>query len=156
MSLPPRPKANQKPKARSKRRDLISRSGLVHSWDTSVYVRAESKHGVRERTHMLVLELRGELPDPVKKVSSFKLTVFAEAESAVGAAEIPSVGSIIAMRGTMDAVVKLADREFQLVAVMAAAGRLRSVHLSFQEPKYGSALITSCSFSSQDSDEDEA
>jgi hypothetical protein len=62
----------------------------------------------RERKPMLVLELRGELSGPVKKVSSFKLTVFAEAEPAVGAAEIPSVGSIISMRGSLDAVVQLA------------------------------------------------
>lgn len=150
----PRPKAIRKPKARNKRRELISRSGLVHSWDASAFVLAESRHGVRERNPMLVLELRGVLPDPVKKVSLFKLTVFATAELTVGAGEIPSVGSIIAMRETMDAVVQLSDREFQLVAAMATAGRLRSVHLSFQEPKYGSGLIASCSFDTREPDAD--
>lgn len=153
MSLP-HPKASRNPKARSKRRELMLRSGLVHGWDASVFVLAESRHGVRERKPMLVLEVRGEFPEPVKKLSSFKLTVFAEAEPAVGAAEIPSVGSIIAMRGSIDAVVQLADREFQLVMAMATAGRLRSVDLSFQEPRYGSALIASCSFSSRDPDEE--
>jgi hypothetical protein len=72
------------------RRELMSRTGVVHGWDASVLVRAENQHGARERKPMLVLELRGELSEPVKKVSSFRLTVFAEAEPAVGAAEIPS------------------------------------------------------------------
>ena len=150
----PKPNSDRRPKPRSKRRELMSRAGQVHGWDASVFVRAESQHGARERKPMLVLELRGELSGPVKKVSSFKLTVFAEAEPAVGAAEIPSVGSIISMRGSLDAVVQLADREFQLVVAMATAGRLASVHLSFQEPRYGSALIASCSFDTRKPDEE--
>lgn len=150
----PRPNSSRKPKSRSKRRELMSRTGVVHGWDASVFVRAESQHGVRERKPMLVLELRGELSEPVKKVTSFKLTVFAEAEPAVGAAEIPSVGSVLSMRGSLDAVVQLADREFQLAMAMATAGRLASVHLHFQEPRYGSALIASCSFDTQTPDEE--
>ena len=150
----PRPNSSRKPKARSKRRELMSRTGVVHGWDASVFVRAESQHGARERKPMLVMELRGELSEPVKKVSSFMLTVFAEAEPAVGAAEIPSVGSIISMRGSLDAVVQLADREFQIAVAIAAAGRLASGHLCFQEPRYGSALIVSCSFDTRESDEE--
>jgi hypothetical protein len=103
---------------------------------------------------MLLLELRGVLSEPVKKVSSFTVTVFAEAEPAVGAAEIPSVGSVLSMRGSLDAVVQLADREFQFVVAMVTTGRLASVHFCFQEPRYGSALIASCSFDTRKPDED--
>lgn len=150
-----RPRVSRKPKARSPRRESISRAGLVQSWDASVFVRAESEHGVRERKSMIVLDLHGELQEPVKTVKPFKLTVFAEAEPAPGAGDIPSVGSIISMRGEMDAVVQLAPVEFQLLMAMATSGRLRSVHLSFQEPRYGSALIASFSFSSRDPDGDD-
>jgi len=132
----------------------MSRSGLVHGWDASVYVSAEKEHGSRVRQPMLVLTLQGELDAPVKKVGSFKLTVFSDAEPVVGASEIPSIGSVISMSGSMDAVVKLADREFHLVAAMATTGRLRSVHLSFQEPRYGSALIASCSFDTREPEEE--
>ena len=48
----------------------------------------------------------------------------------------------------INAVVNLSQSEFSLVLGMAAAGRMVSVHVSFQEPRYGSALIASCSFSS--------
>ena len=150
----PRPNRSRKPKERSKRRELISRTGMVHGWDASVFVRAESRHGARERKAMLVLEARGDLSAPVKKVSSFKLTIFADAEPVVGAAEIPSVGSIISMRESLDAVVQLADQEFRLVSAMATAGRLTAVHLCFQEPRYGSALIASCSFDTRAPDDE--
>jgi len=103
---------------------------------------------------MLVLTLHGNLDVSVKQVSSFKLTIFADPEPAVGAAEIPSIGSVLSMRGSLDAVVQLADREFQLVAAMATAGRLRSVYLSFQEPRYGSALISSCSFDTREPEDE--
>lgn len=150
----PRPSSSRRPRGQIKRRELMSRTGVVHGWDASVFVLLESRHGARERKPMLVLELRGELSEPVKKVGSFKLTVFAEAEPAVGAAEIPSVGSVLSMRGSLDAVVQLADREFQLVVAMATAGRLMSVHLCFQEPRYGSALVASCSFDTRKPDEE--
>lgn len=128
------------------------RTGLVRAWDASVFVHAEARHGVRERKPMLCLEIRGDLSQPVKKISSFRLTAFAQAEPAVGAAEIPSVGSIISMRGSLDAVVELADREFQLLTGIAAAGRLTTVDLSFQEPRYGTGLIASFSFSTREPD----
>ena len=127
----PRLNSGRKPKVRSKRRQLMSRTGLVHGWDASVSISAESQHGARERKTMLLLELRGVLSEPVKKVSSFTVTVFAEAEPAVGAAEIPSVGSVLSMRGSLDAVVQLADREFQFVVAMVTTGRLASVHFCF-------------------------
>jgi hypothetical protein len=58
------------------------------------------------------------------------------------------------MRGSLDAVVKLADREFQIVVAMVTTGRLASVHFYFQEPRYGSVLIASCSFDARKPDEE--
>jgi hypothetical protein len=150
-----RPKPRQKPEARSRRRELIARYGRVKDWDISLYVHGESRHGMRERTSMQVLEVRGDLDEAVKKVQSFRLTVFAKNEPEVGTAEIPSVGSVISMRQELGAAIELAAAEFQLAVAMAAAGRLRSVHLCFQEPRYGSALIASCSFSSRHAEEEE-
>jgi len=143
------PRATRGPKARTKLRELVSRSGLIREWNASVFVIADVHHGSRERKSTLCMEFRGALTKPVKSVSEFMLIVFAETEPTVGKADIPSVGSIISIRQTLDAVVPLAKGEFQLLATMAAAGKATSVHMSFQEPKYGSALIASCTFSSQ-------
>lgn len=54
------------------------------------------------------------------------------------------------MKGSLDAVVELADREFQLLCGIATAGRLTAVDLCFQEPRYGTALVASCSFSTRE------
>lgn len=148
------PRATRKPKARAKPRELLSRSGLIREWNASVFVIADFHHGSRERKSTLCMEFRGALTKPVKSVSEFMLTVFAETEPTVGKAEIPSVGSIISMTQTLDAVVPLAQGEFQLLSTMAGAGKATSVHISFQEPRYGSALIASCTFSSQPPDDE--
>jgi hypothetical protein len=153
MPAPASP-APRKAKVRAKQRALISRSGLIREWNASIFVIADTRHGIRERKSMRSLEFFGALTEPVKAVSEFKLHVFAETEPVVGAAQIPSVGSVISMRQTFDAVVPLAEGEFQLLATMAAAGKVASVHMRFQEPKYGSALIASCSFSSQPPDDE--
>ncbi|MBU0589177.1 MAG: hypothetical protein KJ852_16530 [Gammaproteobacteria bacterium] len=148
------PRATRGPKARAKPRELVSRSGLIREWNVSVFVIADVHHGNRKRKSTRCLEFCGALTKPVKSVSEFMLTVFAETEPPVGKAGIPSIGSIISMRQTLDAVLPLAEGEFQLLAMMAAAGKANSVHMSFQEPRYGSALIASCSFSSQPPDDE--
>jgi hypothetical protein len=80
---------------------------LVNGWECSVFVHAEVKHGAAERASMRVREVRGYLDAPVKTVRAFKLTVFPESEPTVGAAEIPSVGSVVSMRECLNAVVIL-------------------------------------------------
>ena len=146
--------ATRRPKSHTKPRPLVSRSGLIREWNASVFVLAESRHGSRERKSTRCLEFRGTLTKPVKSVSEFMLTLFVETDPRVGSAEIPSVGSIISMRQILDAVIPLAEGEFQLLVSMAAAGRATSVHMSFQEPRYSSALIASCTFSSQPPDDE--
>ena len=127
-------------------RQLIARSGTVTGWEAGLYLHADGGRGSRERKAMLTLDVYGNLREPVGNVSAFKITLFAEADPTPGQAEIPSVGSIIAVKPTLDLVITLADREVNLLTAMAAAGRLKHVDLCFQEPRYRSALVASCSF----------
>ena len=137
-----------------KKRDILSRFGTVTSWDLSVFVYSEKRSATAERQALISLVLKGTLVEPVRNTTAFGLTVFPCADPELGNAEIPSVGSIIAMKPVLNAVVQLAYEEFQVVMALATAGRLVSVRLSFQEPRYGSALIASCSFSSQPPEEE--
>jgi hypothetical protein len=143
------PPASRKPKTRAKQRETVSQWGLIREWEASIFVLAEARHGVRKRESMRCFRFLGNLTKPIKGISEFLLTVFAEADPSIGRAEIPSIGSIISMKQCLDAVVTLSDAEFQLLASMATAGKAASVHMSFQEPRYGSALIVSCTISTQ-------
>jgi hypothetical protein len=129
-----------------KGRELIARSGTVTGWEAGLYLHADGRREGRERKAMLALDVYGNLQEPVRNVSAFKITLFSEPDPTPGKAEIPSVGSIIAVKPTLDLVVTLADRELSLLTAMAAAGRLKHVDMCFQEPKYGTALVASCSF----------
>lgn len=143
------PHTVRKPKPRTKRRELVSRSGWIREWNASVFIRAEARHGIWARNSMRHLSFCGTLTEPIKGVSEFLLTAFADAGPAVGKTGISSVGSIISMGRCVDAVIQLSEVEFQLLSSMAAAGKATSVYMCFQEPKYGSALIKSCSVSSR-------
>lgn len=147
-------RATRKPKTRAKPRGVVSRWVLIREWEASIFVLAEARHGVRKRESMWCLRFLGNLTKPVKGISEFRLTVFAEADLPIGKAEVPSIGSIISMKQTLDAVVPLSHAEFQLLASMATAGKVASVHMSFQEPRYGSALIASCTISTQPPDDE--
>lgn len=129
-----------------KGRELISRSGAVTGWEAGLYLHAEGRREDRERKAMLALDVYGNLKEPVRNVNAFKITLFSASDPTPGKAEIPSVGSIIAVKPTLDLVVTLADRELSLLTAMAAAGRLKHVDICFQEPKYGTALVASCEF----------
>ena len=125
---------------------MISRSGAVTGWEAGLYLHAEGRREDRERKAMLALDVYGNLKEPVRNVNAFKITLFSASDPTPGKAEIPSVGSIIAVKPTLDLVVTLADRELSLLTAMAAAGRLKHVDICFQEPKYGTALVASCEF----------
>lgn len=129
-----------------KGRELIARSGTVTGWEAGLFLHAEGGRENRERRAMLTLDVYGNLQEPVRNVSAFKITLFSDPDPTPGLAEIPSVGSIIAVKPTLDLVVTLADRELNLLTAMAVAGRLKHVDVCFQEPRYGSALVASCSF----------
>ncbi len=68
---------------------------------------------------MLALDVYGNLQEPVRNVSAFKITLFSDPDPTPGKAEIPSVGSIIGVKPTLDLVVTLADRELNLLTAMA-------------------------------------
>lgn len=139
---------------KAKKRDITSRYGTVTSWDTSVFIYVDKRGGQTERRTLISLGLKGDLLKPVRNITGFELNAFPDKEPKLGNAEIPSVGSIIATRPLVSAVVNLSEQEFQVVLALATSGQLASVRLSFQEPRYGSALIVSCSFSSQPPEEE--
>lgn len=70
-------------------------------------------------------------------------------EPKAGRAEIPNAGAVLAVRPRLVAVVSLAPDAFGLLASMMLLRRLASSQLSFQEPRYGKALVASFSFSTQ-------
>lgn len=137
-----------------KKREFALHYGTVSSWDASLFVLAEKRGGQTTRQTLLSLELKGELSAPVKNITGFQLTVFPDKTSSLGNAETPSVGSIIATKPLINAVVSLSEQEFQVLLALASSGRLACVHLSFQDPRYGSASIASCSFSSRPPEEE--
>ena len=137
-----------------KKREISHHNGTVSSWDASLFVYIDKRGGETTRQTLLSLQLKGEFLAPVKNITGFQLTAFPYKTPSVGNAEMPSVGSIIATKPLIDAVVTLSEQEFQVLFALATSGRLASLHLSFQEPRYGSALIASCSFSSQPPEEE--
>lgn len=124
-----------------KGRELVARSGTVTGWEAGLYLHADGRREDRERKAMLALDVYGNLQEPVRNVSAFKITLFSEPDPTPGQAEIPSVDSIIAVKPTLDLVVTLADRELNLLAAMAAAGRLKHVDMRVQEPKYRLIMV---------------
>lgn len=132
-----------------KQREVSLHNVTVSSWDASLFVYVEKLSGKTTRQTLQSLQLKGKLLAPIKNNTGFQLTAFQDKTPSVGNAEIPCVGSIIATKPLIDAVVTLSEQEFQVLLSLATSGRLASVHLSFQEPRYGTALIASISFSSQ-------
>lgn len=134
---------------RTLRRCIISRDVEIHGVDASLYVGAEGAGPARLRRSMQHLEARGVLTEPLGGTIDALITIFAEPEPSAGRAEIPNVGSVLAVRPRLAAVVSLAPDEFGLLATMMLAGRVASAHLAFQEPKYGKGLVASFSFRTQ-------
>ena len=114
-----------------KGRELIARAGTVTDCEAGLYLHAEGGREDRGRRAMLALDVYENLQEPVRNVSAFKITLFSEPDPTPGQAEIPSVGSIISVKPTLDLVVTLADRELSLLMAMAAAGRLKHVDICF-------------------------
>lgn len=135
------------------KRAMVSRAGSVTDWGGYVFVYGDRRNGESVRQSLLSLDIRGQFTSPVRGVSAFALRVTPESEPGLGNAEIPCVGVWTAAKPAFDGGVYLSDREFGLLLAMATAGKLLSVHLNFQEPHYGKALIASVSFSSDPPDE---
>lgn len=135
--------------AKSKRkRELLARSGVVEDWGGYIFIHGDRRAGEGCRTTLMSMDIRGEFTTPVKGVTAFRLRVTPEISPSAGNAEIPAVGVWTSAKPALDGSVYLSDREFDLIRTMAAAGKLASIYVGFQEPYYGSSLIASVSFSS--------
>lgn len=133
------------------KRDLLSRIGVVSDWGGHLFVYADRRRGEQEaRQTLLSLELRGVFKEAVKGVTDFELGVVpSDKELGVGNAEIACVGVFSSAKPSLRGSVYLSSREFDLIVALAAAGKLAEISVNFQEPRYGSALIASVSFSSE-------
>lgn len=133
---------------RKSKPELLARSGTVADWGGHVSIHGDRRAGEGCRTTLMSLDIRGEFTTPVKGVAAFRLRVTPEISPSSGNAEIPAVGVWTSAKPALEGSVYLSDREFDLVRTMAAAGKLASIYVSFQQPHYGSSLIASVSFSS--------
>jgi len=131
------------------RREILSREGVIEGWDLSLYAIAQGGKAVEERRReeQIYLTVRGTLVEAVSGVVEFDFQITGTDSPMAGRAEIPCVGSVIAVRPKLQAGVELSLRQFDTLLSVARAGHLKSCHFSFQTPRYGSALIASVSFS---------
>jgi len=136
------------PTKSKRKRELLARSGAVVDWGGHIFIHGDRRAGEGCRTTLMSIDIRGQFTTPVKGVAAFRLRVTPEVNPSSGNAEIPAVGVWTSAKPALDGGVYLSDREFDLVRTMAAAGKLASIYVSFQEPHYGSSLIASVSFSS--------
>lgn len=136
----------------SKRRVLLQRVGQIERWDAwagILTIDADPKTGVRKS--MSSIQLFGTFNEPVKGNTLFQFT-FAEGTPYVGSNRPESVGAILRTRPRIEGYVTLHSSEFQMMLTLATSGNLRYLCCSFQEPRYGSGLITSLDFGSEDPD----
>lgn len=134
---------------KTKKRDLLSREGLVLDCTIDIHVRAEGSKHSRTRDSGQYLIVEGDVTEPLNGITKFLLQVSPVAEPDLGARDMPCVGSVLQVKPTIQAAATLTPAEFQSVLVLASSGKLRSVRMAFQEPHYGRALVASLSFSSR-------
>lgn len=138
---------------RSINSERLRRVGLVESWGGYLYLSADRDRSGIERRSMHGIKLKGTLTDPVAGVSAFELTVCSDPRACASSGDVPAIGSWLKAKPVLDGLVVLAEREFDLVLALAVAGKLASVSVGFQKPRYGHGLITSVDFSSEVLDE---
>jgi hypothetical protein len=134
---------------KARKRELLSREGVVLDWTLDIHARAEGTKHSRSRDSSQYLILEGNLTEPLNGITKFLLQVQATVEPDLGARDMPCVGSVIQVKPQVQAAGTLTPEEFQSLLVLAGSGRLRSLRIVFQKPHYGHALIASMSFSSR-------
>lgn len=134
---------------RSSKGEWLRRVGLVESWGGYLYLSADRERTGVERRSMHGLKLKGALTDPVASVSAFELTVCSDPRACASSGDVPAIGSWLKAKPVLNGLVMLAEREFDLVLALAVAGKLASISVSFQKPRYGHGLITRVDFSSE-------
>jgi hypothetical protein len=128
--------------------EMLRRVGRIESWGGYVYVSADRERSGPERRSLHGLKLKGSLNEPVAGVSAFELTVYGDPRAIASVGDPPAIGSWVKVKPALDGLVVLAEREFDLLLALAQGGKLVSIGLSFQKPRYGRGLITSSDFSS--------
>jgi hypothetical protein len=95
------------------------------------------------------LELRGTVDEPIRDVRDVVISVHVDEREEPGSTNPPSVGAIVGVRPTVQAVVALTSASFDRLWTMAMSGQLRYIWLALTEPHRRSALVVSASFSNQ-------
>jgi hypothetical protein len=141
---------------KGKTRELLPREARVLDWTVDIHARGEGPKTARRRESSQYMIVEGELTEPLGGVTSFLLQLWPDPDTSVGTREIASVGSVIQVKPTIQVAASLTPDEFHSVFLLASSGKLRSVYMAVQEPRYGRALVASFSFSSRPPEIEEA
>ncbi|ADU36950.1 helix-turn-helix transcriptional regulator [Variovorax paradoxus] len=127
------------------RTPLIARSGLVSAWDVDV---GAASLDSRAKSSTLYLELCGEFLEDLSGVTSFELLVIGDIDRVSEIDRRCWVGNVLRCRPLIECVVTLNAPEFQALLTVVTAGRLSTLDVRFEPPRYGSAFIQSVRFNS--------
>ena len=124
----------------------LVRYGLIDRWDLDVFAVAQGRTPAKQmRLGSIYLSLQGKFTEPLRGVSDFTVQISGMPAERAEDVATSSVGYVISLKPTVQAVVDLTEPEFQAVLVVANAGRLAGCRFCLDEPRYGKARIISVS-----------
>lgn len=119
----------------------------ISAANASQTIRVERlRGGGAYRDAMSVIELEGELQEPLKGKTGISVMVFKTENPGNLVPGRPSVGAITSMRTTIQAGLSVTEAEFNRLWALVATKSIRECTLATNEPRYGSALILGASF----------
>lgn len=139
-------RAAAKPCRKPKKQEILSRTGSVRTWDADLFLVSAPNLGP-SAGRMLCLKVKGDLKEPVGDLDKFELWLVPEREQTDST--FVAVGSLTGVQHALGAYVTMPPLEFQFATTLATSGRLKSVHLSFEKPRYGRGLVLSASISTE-------
>lgn len=128
------------------RRETLSRSGFVSGWELSVHAWStkEDMGGYDwKRTDSLHLTVRGAFTEEVSGATKFDFLIYPEADLGTARSAVPFVGSFLRCKPILEAAVAISEPHFQAMVTAAAAGKLGTLHVTFEKLRYGSGSISS-------------
>lgn len=128
-----------------KPREILCRTGCVSAFEVGVEA---AEIGRDWHPSALNLAIRGEFQNPLAGATSFEVLVVEDQEDRAKPDRIQHVGFILRCKPVIDCVVTVSAPEFQTLIALATVGRLTSLELRFERPRYGSSRIKSARFSS--------
>lgn len=144
-------------KKRTEEREMLTREGEVTGWRAEVWAHniaigqetrlLDEYRKTPERDARPSITVLGAFCNDLKGVSQFEIFVM-PGKPNLGKAEILSVGTIFKVKPVIEARITLSEIEYQTVLTLATTGHLRHVSCEFQTPRYGTALVSSLTFSS--------